>query len=165
MLQIQELKEFRDVGKKLDENKIKEVIQLAKLDLQNLIGFSFYNYVDSNKETLNDLLNGSDFEYNGLTVSHLGLKSILADLAYSRLMMQINVNITPFGSTIKDSQDSTPTDRKTLYELQNQAKIDASQKWDVVKKYVMCNSELKNAYKGYESDSGNSSYMPKIYKL
>ena len=165
MLKIQEFKEYRDLGRKLDEDKLTEVIKLAELDLQNLVGNKFFYHIKNNSKDLTDLFQGSSYTQGGYIYEHQGIKSILADLAYSRLMAQINVNITAFGSTTKQSQDSTPTDRKTLFELSSQAKLDANQKWQSTKDFIKQNEELSGVYNDCRGVNQTQSYTTKFYKL
>jgi len=149
IITAEEFCKLRDISEKIDERKINESIKLAQLnDFQLLLGdFYFEVSRNFNDNSFDELMNGSDFTYDKLEVSHLGLKAVLADLAYSRYILKINVQLTPFGAVTKEHRDSVAVTRETLRAESKQAQIDANIKFEYVKKFI---NETKEAYECYK---------------
>ncbi len=139
---------FKDVGKKIDVPKLNNCIDAAQnVDLYDKLGAFLFNLIENkDHEDYQDLLNGSSFEYSGKMYYHQGIKSVLSEYIYARLMYQINVNVTPFGAVGKNYDDSTPTDRNLLKDLAKQSQIDAGHKFDLVDKYLKSEASLFSTY-------------------
>jgi hypothetical protein len=140
--------EFRNVSKKQDTDKVDECIKLAEQsDFIKVLG-DFYFDVVENKDSAEwaDLMNGSSFIYNDERFIHLGLKKMLADLAYSRYSYKKNVNDTSFGMVTKNYQDGTPIDRNFTKDISNQAQVDASSKFVYIEKYILSKPVLFSRY-------------------
>jgi hypothetical protein len=139
------LKDWIDLGKKIDDDKINPIIlQAQDVDLRDYMGMKFYFDVIGNLENENyqALLSGSTFTYDGVTMYHEGLKSMLASLFMARYTMQLNINFTPFGATIKASDNSEPADRNSLKDLAQGHKEQAGSKWEIIKLYLEANKVL-----------------------
>ena len=138
----EELKSWVDLGKKIDSDKINQIIsQAQEVDLRDYMGFKLYFNVLGNleDETYQDLLSGSTFQYDGIPLQHEGLKSMLANLFMARYVLQLNTNITPFGAVTKATQDSEPADRNSLKDIAQGHKEEASSKWEIIKLYLEVN--------------------------
>jgi hypothetical protein len=145
-----ELRALRDIGNKIDTDKADEAINLAEtVDLYNVLG-DFYFDVVANKASVVagwvDLFAGSTFTVAGRNFIHLGIKAVIADLAYARYTEMINTNFTPFGATVKSSQDSEPISEARLAQIQLQAKRDADSKFGLVDKYLNTDTTLFARY-------------------
>lgn len=148
LISAAEFIEFRKVAKKQDTEKLEEFIQLAEQsDFLNMLG-DFYFDVLENKDSSEwvDLLNGCSFEYNGSKFVHLGLKKVLADLAYSRYSYGKNINDTSFGFVQKNYNDGTPIDRNLTKDISKQSQIDASVKFKYVNYYILSKPDLFSRY-------------------
>ena len=151
-----DFKTYKDLGKRIDEDKMKPIIlQAQEVDLRGFLGGTFYFDVMTNleAESYQDLLSGSTFEHQGVTYHQEGLKALLADLFMSRFLDQINVNITPFGATNKLSTDSQPTDKASLRDASQGEKEMAAQKWEDIKTYLSINSAQFPKYNTGSSSS------------
>lgn len=148
IITVEEFIAFRNVSKKVDAEKINECISLAqKSDLNNILGDFFFDvYKNRNNPDYEGLLNGLEFEYCDEVFIHDGVKSLLADYTYSRFMYMINVNMTPFGAVAKETQDSKAIDRNHIKDLSKQAQIDASNKFNIIQKYILSKPELFSRY-------------------
>lgn len=143
-----EFASFRDIGKKINEDKINESIELAEnSDLNDVLG-GFYFDVLKNKDeaTYAELMVGSEFEYCDETFIHKGIKALLADYTYARFIYMININLTPFGAQAKFTDDSAGIDRLTIKDLAKQAQQDASIKFKTIEKYILSKPELFSRY-------------------
>lgn len=161
LITVLEFIAFRKVSKKQDEEKVLECIsQAEETDLIKMIG-DFYFDVSKNKdsEEWNDLLNGSEFEYNGEDYIHKGLKRVLADLAYARYSYNKNINDTSHGFVFKEYQDGKTIDRNLIKDISAQAIVDAYSKFKFVECYILSKPDLFSRYcknkKGSETASFN----------
>lgn len=146
----EEFASYRDIGKKLGSDKIKECINQAQnVDLFDVLDSFLFDLIE-NKDEANyqDLLNGSTFISNGRRYIHQGVKSLLADLTYSRYMYAVNVNMTSFGAVQKFGQDSSPVDRNLLKDIAKQTQVDASIKMQMIDKYL---KENKTTFPTYQT--------------
>lgn len=138
LITAQEFASFRNISQKIGTNKINEAILLAQQnELQGLLG-DFYFDVIQNKDTVEyqDLMNGGTFMCNGYEYEQAGIKRLLADYVYSRHIYNSNVNLTPFGTMIKETKDGSPADRNTLKDMSLQAQKDAGAKWRIIELYI-----------------------------
>lgn len=143
-----ELKTLRDLGNKIDLSKADESIMLAQnSELYDVLGDFLFDVIDNATDPAwLDLMDGSTFTYNSLSYTHAGIKSLLADLAYSRYLQVININMTPFGAVTKSDDNSTPVDRTTLRDHALQARRDADIKWSLIKKYLETDKSTFSRY-------------------
>lgn len=169
ILLVSEISNYKDIGKKIDEDKLTPIITQAQIiDLKNILGDRFYFDVINNKDnkTYQPLLEGCAFTYNTIEYFQDGLKSILADYFQSKYVLQINVNFTPFGVTSKSTQDSEPVDRNTLKDIATQQIQLAAAKWEITQLYLNSNPTLFTQWKNniYNSDT-NTQVSERIFKF
>jgi len=149
IITVEEIAQIKDLGKKLDVNKINPIIEQAQdIELRDYLGMKFYFEILSNIESpdFQDLLSGSTFVFEGISYSQQGIKSMLADLFMARFIPQMNVNVTPFGVTVKQSPDSEPADRNSLKDLAQMQREAAGSKWEIIKLYLKSNKALFPIY-------------------
>lgn len=154
----QEFASFRNVSKKLDEGKINECIELGQsIDLYDVLNdFYFDLFENLDSEDYQDLLSGSTFTINNQKYKHAGIKSLLADYAYSRYLYLINTNHTPFGYQQKYTDDSQPVDRNFIKDLVKQNQIDTSIKFKMIDKYLVTNKAKFPRYKNHNNPNINT---------
>ncbi len=148
LITIEDIQTLKDIGKKNEAtsaklaDKANPVITQAHDDLREYLGVNFYFDVLANQDNpdYQDLLSGSTFTIAGqspvITYYQTGLKAMLIDLFMARYLPQINTNITPFGVTVKQSQDSEPTDRAILQDRAKEQTQMAGSKWELIKMYL-----------------------------
>ncbi|MGQ2984860.1 DUF6712 family protein [Flavobacterium sp.] len=142
LINIEDIKLVKDLGKKVDENKINPIIAQAHDDIREYLGINFYFDVVANKDSENyqDLLSGSSFSITGqypqITYYQEGLKAMLIDLFMSRYIPQININFTPFGATVKTDQGSEPASDSALRDRAKEQSQMAGSKWELIKMYL-----------------------------
>lgn len=157
---------FRNISKKLDEEKIDEAISLAQQsDLIEILGEFYFDVVKNATVTeWLPLMNGSTFTYCEEEFVHAGIKKLLADYTYARFMYMINVNLTPFGAQKKFTDDSDGIDRNTIKDLSKQAQVDAGIKFKFIEKYILSEPELFSRY-CKNKNQGTSFFTQKFSKL
>lgn len=138
LLTATEFSDLKNISKKIDVSRINEAIDLSQsIDLYDFLGDFLFDVVENRDEaSYQDLLNGSSFTISGKTYTHAGIKSLLADLVYSRYLYTSNINDTPFGLVNKLSNDSTPIDRNLIRDLVKRVQMDASIKFSIIDKYI-----------------------------
>ena len=156
-----ELKTLRDVGSKIDIAKADEAIKLAEtVDLYVILG-NFYFDVVANAAGLSytDLMDGSTFTVNGRPFIQSGIKALVADLAYARYVDMINTNFSPFGITVKSTQDSVPITEGKLKQIILQARRDADVKFGIIDLYL---DQNKSTFPRYDVAEDDINCNPKI---
>jgi hypothetical protein len=142
ILTATEIKNYKDIGNKIDENKINGVIEQAQLiDVKSLLGDRFYfDLLNNLNNTIYlPLLDGCSFTYFGITYTHDGIKALLADYFMAKYVLSINTNFTPFGATTKSPIDGELADRNTLKDISTQQLQMAGARWELVKLYLNAN--------------------------
>ncbi|MEW5675562.1 hypothetical protein ABGT15_04555 [Flavobacterium enshiense] len=161
-----EIKQHKDIGQKIDEQKITPIIEQAQItELKDRLGSDFYFDVLANLSNpdYQNLLSGSTFTVNDTLYYQDGLKALTADYFMSKYVLLTNINQTPFGVTTKLSNDSQPVDRNTLKDISTQQLQLAGARWEIIKMYLDSNSDLfpkwqKNNACGGSSTSGERTF-------
>jgi hypothetical protein len=138
-----EAKSLKDIGEKIDIKKIDSVIEQAQIvDLKGAFGDRFFFDLvgNLNNPLYQDLLSGSTFAYFGVNYHQDGIKALLADYFMARYVLQINTNFTPFGATVKQSNDSEPADRNSLKDISTQQLQMAGARLEIIKLYLTANA-------------------------
>lgn len=150
---------YRVISNRAEDGKFDELIKQGMGDLRDKIGENFFYDVLKNKEnpSYEELLNGGEYNKGEFTVEHEGLKSLLADLAYSRYLYASNVDHTPFGIVGKKSQDSEAVDRAVIKDLVKQNNQDADRKWQFIKSYLNENKEVFTVWTKEQNEGDNNS--------
>ena len=128
---------YKQISKTPYDDKLHEQILDAQLlDLQPLIGESFFNKILSAPEDYADLLEGCIYEHDGISYTNYGLSMVLTYFAYARYMMFSSAIDTPFSVVEKLNDNSRPVEasaKKTVYTLNREAAV---QVWENVKNYL-----------------------------
>ena len=137
-----EFKAAKDIGNKVDENKINAAIEAAQsINLKEVLGARFYfDMIDKqNDPNYQDLLSGCTFQFLGVNYYQEGLKAYLCDVTMAKYCTSINTNFTPFGATNKIPQDGELVDRNTLKDIGTQNLEMAGSKFEQIKLYLDLN--------------------------
>jgi len=168
IINIDDIKLLKDIGKKVDADKFNPIIKQAHDDLREYLGINFYFDVLANTSTpeYQDLLSGSCFTIAGqhpqITYYQEGLKAMMIDLFMARYITQLNTNITPFGATVKHSDNSEPADRATLQDRSKEQSQMAGSKWELIKMYL---TEKADTFKAYNTCSNTITTGERKMKL
>ena len=139
IITVEELKAFRDLGFKVDVDKATESIREAQLvELYDSFGQFVFDLIKNKDEgSYAELMNGGEFTVSDDVFYQEGVKSLLADFAFARYLSKVAMNLTPFGITIKTSEDSQPVDKKTIDERIMQTLQDADVKKQMIERYLI----------------------------
>jgi len=118
-----EIAKHRELSRGVKEDKIRPYIEDAqRLDIKPLLGERLYNAIVRTPADHTDLLDGGEYQHDGQTYDHPGLKKVLSIFTYARYVMFGSYTDTAFGFVEKGHQDSNPVSdahKRTLY-TQNQ---------------------------------------------
>lgn len=132
-----DIAKYRQISKSANDAKLNEMTLDAQLlDLQPLLGESFYNKIMANPSEFEELLNGGIYDVDSISYTNYGLKMVLAYFTYARVIMFSSIIDTPYSVVEKLNDTSRPADassKKTIYSLNRDA---AFQIWENVKKYL-----------------------------
>jgi len=166
LLTVAEFITYRNISKKIDNDKVQESIDLAEQsDLYELLGDFYFDVLKNFADlTYADLMNGSAFTYEDEEFNHKGIKALLSDLANARYTYIVNVSDTPFGKMSKFTQDSNPIDRNLIKDLSKQSQADGGVKFKTIEKYIMSEPELFSRYCKNKS-TGTGFFSQRFSKL
>ncbi len=108
-----DIAKYKQISKTADNtavNLLNQFIDDAQFaDLQPLMGSEFYNDFIRNYENVvyQALLNGGDYEYNGITYTNQGLIPVLVHYAHSRYVLYGSQIDTPFSYIEKLNNDGS----------------------------------------------------------
>lgn len=145
LLTPEQIKNYKDIGNKIDEKKIIPIIEQAQIvELKATLGDRFYFDVLTNKNNPDyaPLFSGCTFTYFDVNYEQDGLNALLADYFMSKYVTQFNTNYTPFGATQKLGQDSEPSDRNLLKDISTQQLQLAGSRWEIIYLYLNANPVL-----------------------
>lgn len=136
-----EIRKHRQISKSVKDITINQYIDDAQItDLCPLLGEQFYFSILANPSNYEDLLNETEYQYNGATIKMAGLKKVLSLFAYARYILHGTQTDTPFGYVEKQYQDSTPVSRPNRKEIYKSNQQTAMQYWEQVKAYLNRNA-------------------------
>ncbi len=125
-----EIQKYKQLANSSYDAKLNQVIIEAQLqDLKPLLGERLFNDVlkdvsdtgNTDGTIYTALLNGGEYTEDGCTYYNPGIKAVLANYVYGRLVMWGDVVDNPFGMTHKlNSPDSKPVDFATKKSFYNE---------------------------------------------
>jgi hypothetical protein len=133
--------------KKISANNSSKYTQLAteveELELKELLGIALLQDLQANPATTYNakLLNGDSFtNFLGQSVTHKGLRYVIAYLNYAKYIGESWVNDTYTGMVSKKREESDLLSEGSIRRLQDQARKQALTEWEVIKDYLNCSS-------------------------
>jgi len=92
------------------------ILSAQNLDIKPVLGNAFWTDLLTNRtlEKYKALLDGGTYTKDGETLSYAGLKAAIASYAYARYVIGKNVQDTPFGMQVKESDYSSQPSQKLL---------------------------------------------------
>ena len=142
IITLADIRKTRDISSSVKEARLNQFIRDAELtDLRPLLGEVLYqdlvtNPTETARGSYPDLLDGAIYTYSGYTYTHPGIKDVLVDLAYARYRFMGADIDTPFGSVVKQSQNSQPTGVGRDREIYSAIRKVAFAKWELVKDFL-----------------------------
>lgn len=124
LITLTQLRTFKPQLSVNSNNRVEErydamILESEFKDVRPLLGTKLYqdlvqNSADAIYQTL---LNGGTYNFNNFDYDNPGLNRVLAEFAFSRIIFIGSETYTPFGSGVKQYDDTVSTDRNRAKEL------------------------------------------------
>ena len=135
--------------------------EVESLEIDQLLGYAFYQAVAANPANYSDLLNGSSFtDAYGNTVNHKGLLYVIAYLNYAKYIGESYVNDTFSGFTRKRLDNSEALSSGDIKRLQLENREIAFNAFALIRMFLNNNKET---YPLWNLTSDKKTYKPKFY--
>lgn len=141
----------QQIIKEVSKNNQKKFEQIMKeveeLELDKLLGTTFYQDISNNPNNYQELLSGCSFEdSNGYTIYQKGLKYVLAYLNYAKYIQEAHIQDTFTGIVQKTRPDSEQISSGGIKNLvQNNREI-AFNYFEKIRLYLQLNSDKYPLY-------------------
>ena len=136
--------------------------EVENKELKSLLGIALLQDVQVRPTVApnDDLLDGADFEdCNGNTISHKGLRFILAYLNWSKYVSESFVSDTYTGMVKKNRNEAESLTSGDIKRLQQDAREIALQEFELVKDYL---NENTDSFPLWIASSSKKPYVPKF---
>lgn len=167
LITLSDLKEIRPLAELEGSRWEQYATESQDQDLRPMLGDALYydlmtkwfNTGDAMYDSYNELINGTEYEYNGNTIYFDGLKPMLCYFTLSRLVKNNQVNVTRYGVTRKILPQSEPVDVQVIRELENDLRSNAMTYVNQLTKFLNSNQTVYTLYAGSESAINTSFKM------
>jgi hypothetical protein len=136
----------------LDDARIKPyILEAQRMDLKPVLNEAFYYAFVNDFNSLTGLmttpeyeflLSGGTYTYNSQTIQFDGIRPMLCYYALKRFVVNNPVHITRMGITTKNTDQSDPTDLKTIQAIANELLSVAVGYQEQVIKYLENNTSI-----------------------
>jgi hypothetical protein len=103
------------------------ILRAQQSDLKPILGDALYYDVSSDPGSANNvlLIGGTEYEYNGNTIFFGGIKPVLSAWVYSRMMLNVNMNVGRASVVDKTTEESTPHEKALIKQRSREADSEA----------------------------------------
>jgi hypothetical protein len=117
---INDIKNIRPIADNIPLGRITVYIEEAeRLYVLPAFGASLFKNISDNQETYTTLLEGGYYDNDNHYFA--GLRKSIAYIAYSKMILNQDFNVTAFGTMFKNSEYSEHSNEKTLLRISNDA--------------------------------------------
>ena len=134
LVTLTEIAQYKDVSAHLGKRADSAIEDAERLDIKPLLGERMYLDMVRNSTNANYvlLLDGGEYAYDGFTYEFVGLKRVIIEFAYARIVFFGSEKATPHGIVDKLNQDSNPITRDNKKEKYTAARQTAVELWKEV---------------------------------
>lgn len=138
LITLNDIRAIKDVSTHIGDVATQLIDESELVDLKPLLGEKFYYDVVVNKDDseYDVLMNGGEYTYDGFNYTCPGLKRVLVEFSYGKLVFFGNQKSTPFGNVVKNYQDGQTVDRSASKERYTESSKVAMALWKDVKLYL-----------------------------
>lgn len=163
LLKLSEQQTIRPFSTNNEKDYNQLATEVESLELDKLLGYAFYQAVSAAPLSYADLLNGCSFvDCDGNTVSHRGLKYVLAYLNYAKYIGESYVKDTYSGFVQKTRPDSERISSGDIKRLQLENREIAFNAFELIRTYLNKNNET---YPLWNTTSDKRTYRPNFYGI
>lgn len=169
LINITDITSRRELSENIPTKKLNpHILSAERMDLKPLLGERFYRDISANPSLTTRgnyplLLDGGTYTYSDIDYEQPGIKDILVDFAYARIMFFGPVTSTPFGMRIRQGDNSSQPSTELLREHYTALREEAKAKWQEVKDYMNRDGNFTYWY-GPKSELNVGQDYPKIIK-
>jgi hypothetical protein len=117
---INDIKNIRPIADNIPSSRITIYLKEAEnLYVIPAFGASLFKNISDNQENYTTLLEGGFYDNNKHYFA--GLRKSIAYIAYSKMILNQDFNVTAFGTMFKNSEYSEHSNEKTLLRISNDA--------------------------------------------
>jgi hypothetical protein len=159
ILTLEQQQSFKPI--RYDKNYTQLAFEVEDLELVNLLGLDLLNYIQKNllNAEIVKLLDGVEFtNMNGNTVSHKGLRYVIAYLNYSKYIAISDTSDTMTGFVQKTRTDAEVLSSGRIKILQEDNRKIALTAWEAVKEFIL----VSGKYPLFRYSSNTKLYTPVI---
>jgi hypothetical protein len=139
--------------------------EVESYELDNLLGSLFYQTISTTPVNYTDLLDGSTFvNCTGETITHKGLRYVIAYLNYAKWIGESFLNDTATGVTQKIRPDSEKVSAGELRKLQNEYREIAFNAFKLTQQYIETTSDFDELWKKGTSKRVNRTKITGVRK-
>ena len=151
----------------LDQKVESYILRSQQSDLKPILGPALYYDVSTNPEVGDniELINGVDYEFNNNTIFFGGIKPTLAAWVYSRIMLNINMNVARASVVDKTTDQSTPHDIALIKQRSREADSEAIRLREELIQYLREHPDLYPLYGQRVDQSADTKTSFKISRV
>lgn len=141
--------------------------EVESLELDKLLGSAFYQAVSTTPTNYTNLLDGCSFvDDNGNTITHKGLRYVIAYLNYAKYVGESYVHDTYSGFVQKTRPDSERISTGDIKRLQQENREIAFNAFELIRMYLNNANKLDpTAYPLWNCNSDKKTYKPVFYGI
>ena len=167
IITLQDIKQLRPTAELDGERWEPFALEAQDQDLRPILGDGlFYDFMtkcystgDAMYSDYQNLLNGTNYTYNGQTIYFDGLKPMMVYYTLARFVQNNPVNITRYGVVTKLVNQSQPVDAQVLRQVVNELKSSAQTYKNQVDLFLNQNQTTYPLYIGSNSNINTSFKM------
>ncbi len=164
LLTFQQQQAYKPISQN-NKNKFDQLLsEVENCEFRDLIGIALLQDLQANPTTTDNakLLNGDSFDYNGNTVSHRGLRYVLAYLIHSKYIGEVYLTDTFSGIVKKKTEQSEPATEGEIRRLQEGSRKIALSEFEIIKEYLNSKSET---FTKWACSEYKKPFTPRIYGI
>ena len=135
---------------------------VENLYLSKILGIIFAQKVQETPTSYVDLLDGCSFEYIGQTISHKGIRFVLAHYVFAEYVKNSDVSDTYTGLVQQNRQETTHLSSGRINAIRDSSLSIADQGFELVKLYLNQNYQLYPFWNVYLTEKPHSAKLIEI---
>lgn len=162
LLTFAQQKAIKPISKNNEQFYSQLIADTEAMYLARILGATFAQRVQATPLDYADLLDGSSFVWCGETITHKGLRYVLAYYAYSEYVKNSDVADTFTGMVQQNRAEATHLSTGRINALRDSALQIADQALELVKAYLTVNSAL---YPLWNCANTSKAHAPKLKEI
>jgi len=164
ILTFQQQQAYKPISQNNEKRFSQLETEVENCELRDLLGVALLQDIQKNPTNANNvkLLNGDSFDYCGNTITHKGLRFVLAYLIYSKYIGEVYLTDTFSGVVKKKTEQSEPATEGEIRRLQEGSRKIALSEFEIIKEYLNSKSET---FPKWTCSEYKKPFTPRIYGI